>query len=221
MLKKTLFLAFISITFYACTKEKNAPKRSIYYEYYPLKEGVVWIYDVDSTFYNNFNNSRTDYSFEIKDTITSYYTNLTGDTVYRVERYKKEDNSTVWNYQKTITRSVNSRSAEETIDNQTFIRFAFPPELYYSWNGNSKNTLEKQDYKITDFPASVEVNNMVYDSAVVILQVEDINLIREDIVSEVYAKNIGLIKKSFKGVEKNISTGQITHGTIYTMELKE
>lgn len=221
MFYRVLFFAFLATTFFGCTKEQNAPKRSMYYDYYPLKEGFVWIYDVDSTFYNNFNNSRTDYVFNLKDTVTGYYINLSGDTVYRVERYKRESGSDVWNYQKTITKSVNNRSAEETIDNQTFVRFAFPPELYYSWDGNSRNTLGKQNYRITEFPTSLQVGDFHYDSVAVVQQIDEVNLIREDIVSEVYAKNKGLIKKSFIGVDKNISSGQITHGTVYTMELKD
>src|SRR5690606_35171068 len=108
MLKKILFLAVIILTIYGCSKEKLAPKRSMFYEYYPLKEGLVWVYDVDSTYYDDFfTPSRvTNYLFTIKDTVTGFYINLTGDTVYRVERYKKTDDTPEWAFQKNFTRSI-------------------------------------------------------------------------------------------------------------------
>lgn len=216
------FLSFIIISFIllSCTKENNAPARNFYYEYYPLTLKKVLVYTVDSTAYNNFNNSVTNYTFELKDSVASAYVNLTGDSVFRVERYKKEENSAIWAYQKTITRSRSVRIAQETIENQTFTRLIFPPEIYKEWNGNSKNTIGEQFYYISDFPFSTTINNHTFDSTVVVQQIDEVNLIREDIASEIYAKNIGLVQKDVAAIDKDISSGRITHGFMYSMKIK-
>ena len=221
MIRRYFSFAIISIlAFTACTKENNAPKRSLGFEYYPLAKEKVWIYDVDSTFYDKFYNGRaTNYLFQIKDSIADTFTNLVGNTVYRLERYKKSPDSNIWTYQKTFTRSIHLRSAEEQIDNQNFIRFIFPPELGSTWNGNSRNTLEKQDYRIVSFPEMIQIGETNYDSVAVVQQSDENNLIQEDIVSESYAKHIGLIKKEIRQIEKEISSGKIMHGTICIMSL--
>ncbi len=221
MIRRYFSFAIISIlAFASCTKENNAPKRSLGFEYYPLEKEKVWIYDVDSIFYDEFYNGRaTNYLFQIKDSIADTFTNLAGNTVYRLERYKKNSDSNIWTYQKTFTRSIYLRSAEEQIDNQTFIRFVFPPELGAVWNGNSRNTLEKQDYRIISFPETIQIGETSYNSVAVVQQSDEFNLIDEDIVSESYAKGIGLIKKDVRQIKKDISSGKIMHGTICIMLL--
>ncbi len=210
----------ISTILVSCTKENNAPVRHFHYEYYPLKLKKVLVYTVDSTVYNNFNNSVTKHIFELKDSVASVYLNFTGDSIFRIERYKKEQNSTAWNYQKTITRSRSVRIAQETIENQTFNRLIFPPELNKDWNGNSKNTLGEQFYYISDYPFTARINNHSFDSTIVVQQIDEVNLIREDIASEIYAKNIGLIQKDVTAINKEISDGRITHGFNYSMKIK-
>ncbi|ADY51354.1 hypothetical protein Pedsa_0781 [Pseudopedobacter saltans DSM 12145] len=220
MIRRLLLILTISIFVLSCTKENNAPKRSLGFEFYPLKKGNIWVYDVDSTFYDKFYNGRsTNYVFQLKDSIADTYMSMVGDTVYRFERYKKTADSKVWTYQKTFTRSIHLRSAEENIDNQIFVRFIFPPKLGASWNGNSRNILEKQNYSVTKFPERLEIGNTMYDSVAVVQQSDEFNLIQEDIVSESYAKGIGLIKKEIRQIEKDISSGKIMHGTICTIDL--
>lgn len=220
MIRRLLLLFALSFLAFSCTKENNAPKRGLDFEFYPLKRGSVWVYDVDSSFYDRFYNGRmTNYIFQLKDSILDSYINLSGDTVYRFDRYKKTADSNNWIYQKSFTRSIHLRSAEENIDNQVFVRFIFPPELGASWNGNSRNILEKQNYKITKFPESLDIGKTTYDSVAIVQQSDEFNLIQEDIVSESYAKKIGLIKKEIRQIEKDISSGKIMHGTICIMDL--
>lgn len=221
MIKRILFIAAIASILLACNKDKTQ-KRSMGHEYYPLEDGLVWFYHVDSTFYDNFTGgTATHYTFELKDTITGHYVNLTGDRVYFVQRFKKDNTDNKWHFQRSITRSISSIRAEENIDNQIFIKFSFPPALHQSWNGNAKNTLDKQEYTITDFPTAVQVGNTLYNDAAVVLQSNEVNLLTENVASEIYAKNVGLIKKSVRDIkQKNMSTGQILHGSIYTIELK-
>lgn len=219
-LKIIILLAAITFLYSSCTKENNAAPKDLAYEYFPLTLKKVVIYDVDSTVYNNFNNSITKYKFEIKDSIASVFTNLTGDSIFRVERYKRNQNTLNWTYQKTIAKSRTLRIGQETIDNQTFVRLVFPPEIYKDWNGNSKNTLGEQIYYISDYPFTAIINNKTFDETVVVQQIDEVNLIREDIASEIYAKNIGLIQKDVTAIDKKIENGQITHGFIYSMKIK-
>ncbi|WP_304068580.1 hypothetical protein [Pedobacter glucosidilyticus] len=215
-----VILTFLVILSLSCTKEKNAVPKSFQYEYYPLAKSKVWVYDVDSTHYNNFNNSVTNFQFQIKDSIADFFIGLSGDTIFRLERYKKENNSNTWVFQKTIARSKSIRAAEETLDNQTFVRLIFPPEFGAQWNGNSRNNIGEQSYTITDFEVAKEVNGTNYPTTLSITQIDENNLIEEDFAIETYAKDIGLIYKEVKKIEKDISSGRILNGFIYSFKLR-
>lgn len=213
-------LTFMVMLVLSCTKEKNATPKSFQYEYYPLAKTKVWVYDVDSTHYNNFNNSVTNFQFQIKDSIADFFIGLSGDTIFRVERYKKQNNSNTWVFQKSIARSKSIRAAEETLDNQTFVRLIFPPEFGAQWNGNSRNNIGEQSYTITDFEVAKEVNGTSYPSTLTVTQIDENNLIREEFATETYAKEIGLINKEVKAIDKNISNGRITNGFVYSFKLR-
>ncbi|WP_410221661.1 hypothetical protein [Pedobacter sp.] len=202
----------------SCNKHENAPALDMDLQYYPLKENSVNIYNVDSTVYNDFNNSITKYQFLIKDTVTNKYIDATGNTAYRIERYKKSG-TTDWSFQKVISRKVTSNRAEEFLDNRRYIRLVFPPVLNLKWNGNLYNDLEHWDYTITQLDEKQSVNSLNFNHTLTVEQINEVNFIREDIYIEKYAKEVGLISKEVRAIDKEISSGKIKKGFIYKMQL--
>ncbi len=202
----------------ACNKLENAPKPAMGFNYFPLKESHVVIYNVDSTVYSDFNNSITNYLFQLKDTVTNKFTDSRGNETYRIERYKKTATQD-WFFQKLITRKIINYRAEEVIDNKTYVRLVFPITLQSNWNGNLYNDLEewRHEVKELDVPLTIGTNRL--DSTISIQQYSEINLIREDIYDETYAKNIGLVIKEVKAIDKDINTGRTKRGFTYKMQL--
>ncbi|WP_017259458.1 hypothetical protein [Pedobacter arcticus] len=220
MLKRVLFLiAFSSLIWTSCTKENNAPAIDLQPEFYPLNVGAVYIYDVDSTAYSNFTGGKVQYQFQLKDSVADTFTDLTGQVNYRIERYKRNTVNDAWKIQQVYSRNKSIRAAEEFINNQRFIRLVFPPLRGSEWNGNSKNTLDKQEYTIEDDISPLTVNTLNFDSTVTVKEIDEFNLIKEDLVKSTYAKNVGLVQKTVTDIEKNISTGVITNGRIYSYKL--
>lgn len=215
-----LFILLGSLFFAACNKEKYAPAVDLENNYYPLTVGAVFIYAVDSTAYSNFSNTSVNYQFQIKDSITNTFVDLAGNTNYRVERYKRTDSSGPWMIQKVFSRTKSLRDGEESIDNQQFVRLIFPPLSGSVWNGNAKNTLGAQDYTINEDATPLTVNNLNFDSTIVVNEINESNLIREDLVNTTYARNVGLIQKEVTAVDKDISSGKITNGFIYSLKIK-
>lgn len=201
-----------------CNKSENAPKPDMALNYFPLKEAHVVIYNVDSTVYNNFNNTITNYLFQLKDTVTNKFTDAQGNETYRLERYKKTATQD-WFFQKVITRKIVNNRAEEFIDNKRYVRLVFPPSLQSTWNGNVYNDLGEWRHEVKDLDVPLTIGTHQLDSTISIHQCNEVNLIREDIYDETYAKNIGLVVKEVKAVDKNISTGVITKGFKYKMQL--
>lgn len=221
MLKRIfLFSAICYLFLAACIKENTAPAIDLQSEFYPLKVGAVYIYDVDSTVYSNFTNSSQNFKFQIKDTITNTFQDLSGATNFRIERFKRLTTTSPWVFQLVFTRSKSLRAAEEFINNQTFIRLIFPPIKGSAWNGNSKNTIGAQEYTIKKDFSALSLNSLNFDSTLVVNEINETNLIREDVVNATYAKNVGLVQKEVKALDKNISTGRITNGFAFTIKIK-
>jgi hypothetical protein len=221
MLKRILlFAAFCLIFWVACTKEENAPAIDLQSNYYPLKVGAVLLYDVDSTAYSNFTNTSQNFKFEIKDSITNTFQDLSGNVNYRIERFKRITNSSPWFFQIVFTRSKTIRAAQEFFNNQTFIRLIFPPIKGAKWNGNSKNTIGEQVYLIEKDFSALSINGISFNSTIVVTEIEEKNLIREDVVYSTYAKSVGLVQKEVRALDKNISTGKITNGFAFTQKIK-
>ncbi|HET8830036.1 MAG TPA: hypothetical protein VFM79_11880 [Pelobium sp.] len=207
----------------SCTKENNAPAIDLQGEFYPLKVGAVYIYDVDSTAYSDFigncRGTATNYKFQLKDSIADTFLTLTGDTSYRVERYRRTTPTGEWVIQQVYSRNKTLRAAEEFINNQRFVRLVFPPAQGTFWNGNSKNTIGEQEYIIEDGILPLTVNSLNFDSTVTVKEIDEFNLIREDLVKTTYAKNIGLVQKVAIQVNKCISSGEFTLGSVYSYKL--
>lgn len=224
MLNRTLLsIAFCSLVWLSCTKENNAPAIDLQGEFYPLKIGSVYIYDVDSTAYSDFigncKGTATNYKFQLKDSVADTFVGLTGDTVYRIERYRRDSPSKNWTIQQVYSRNKTLRAAEEFINNQRFIRLIFPPKQGAEWNGNSKNTIGKQNYTIEDGILPLTVNSLSFDSTITVKEIDEFNLIREDLVKTTYAKNIGLVQIVATKVDKCINSGEFTKGSVYSYKL--
>ena len=202
----------------ACDKSENMPMPDLNSGYFPLKLNSEVIYDVDSTVYSDFNNSTTNFTFQLKDIVTNKFTDIQGDEAYRIERYKKTATQD-WFFQKVITRKITKNRAEEFIDNKRYVRLVFPTTLQATWNGNLYNDLGEWQHEVKELDVPLTIGGNQLDSTISINQYKEINLIREDIYDETYAKNIGLVIKEVKAIDKNISTGKITRGFSYKMQL--
>lgn len=215
---RSLSFVFVIIALASCTKEKVSPKINFNYSFYPLALTKVWLYNVDSTHYSFFNGTTISYKFQIKDSVANTFTDATNRLAYRVERYVKKPNEILWKYQKTISRTVTTRAAEELIDNKIYTRLVFPPILGATWNANTKNDLLKNEFEITETLDTYTQNNLNFNNTL-ISYFEDTNLIREDVITHIYADAVGLISAEVTAVDLDITTAKIKDGYISKMKL--
>ncbi len=217
MFKNFGFL-FLIACFFSCSKDNLTPNIDFKYNFYPLALTKVLVYNVDSIDYRGFAGEPVSYKFQIKDSVANTFTDASNNLAYRIERYKKNENQTLWQYQKTISRTIKTRTAEELIDNKNYIRLVFPTNLGAIWNGNSKNDLLKKEFAVTELLDSYTQNNLQFNKTLT-THFEDTNLIREDIETHIYAENVGLISSEVRAVDLNIANSRIIDGFIYKLKL--
>jgi hypothetical protein len=214
-IKVSVFL-FLIIGLFACKKSSLAPAVDFKYNYYPLSLTKVLIYDVDSTAYDGFANTTKNFKFQIKDSVADTFIDDNNRQVFRVERYKKI--ADVWKFHKTITRLLSARSAEETIDNKTYIRLVFPAEIDTYWDVNSKNNLGYQETYTSEIFDTFSINSLTFNETINTYS-ENKNLLREDVQTNIYSRDVGLISSDIRAVDLKIETGKIVNGFVYTMKI--
>jgi hypothetical protein len=202
-MKRIFNIFFISIvfslTFFSCRKDATF---DMGYNYFPTDVGRYVIYDVDSTYYDNFYNpvKVTNYKFQIKEKIESIFNDNQNRPTVRLERYVKHYDSLVpysampWTLKNVWTENKTTTTAEKVEENVRFVRLIFPVRVNQTWNANAQNTLDERDftYQFVDVPIVVGNINFglaletVYDDGGQILTSREYR-------SEKYARDVGLI----------------------------
>ena len=112
-------------------------------------------------------------------------------------------------------------SAEIVEENVRFVKLAFPVKSNNNWNGNAFNYLPAETYSYDNINQSMTTGSQTYDSTVTVIHKESVNLIEEDIRHEIYARNVGMVYKYTKTVEKNIAQpGVIIKGVLIEYTLR-
>jgi hypothetical protein len=196
-------LLMLGISFcFSCKKENTEAPVDVGYEYYPVTVGNWIIYQVDSIVYDDFSGTTDTFNYQIKEVIESDFTDNEGRNTQRLERYKRQNDTSQWVIQDVWYSNRNSSTAEKVEENVRFLKMVFPIKSRQEWNGNMFNFMEPQTYKYESLFSPYDAGSMHFDSTVTVLQMEELNLILDDYAIEVFAKNIGMVYKKFRHLEK-------------------
>lgn len=219
MKKIILFFIFIS-AFLSCKKDKTESPEDFGYSYFPLSLHQTWLYSADSIIYNNFTQQRDSIHFFLKDSIVKIDTGDAGKISYKLNRYKRSTDSADWRYESSMSIFLSQNNIIITENNNSFVKLVFPVLKDKQWNGNAYNGDEEQDYFYKEVDVPQTTNNKTFPHSLLIIQQDEENRIEEKFSSEIYSKNIGLIAKEVRNLEKDFSTGVITKGFIYTQKIQ-
>jgi hypothetical protein len=209
---------FALLTLAGCKQDVDTTKLSPYlYDYAPVNIGHSVTYDVDSIVYNfdpPFQSIDTSY-YQIKEVISdTFYDNL-GNINYKISVFKRTDTTQPFSttvYQ--VWSCVVNKSTYQKVENDLrFIKLVFPPINGVTWNGNSY--LPANDtiadvyqpyaswvYTYTSVNASANINRLIFDSTIVVSEVNNQNLVNSELSTATYARHVGLVYKQFELIEK-------------------
>lgn len=89
-----------------------------------------------------------------------------------------------------------TRFAERIEENKRYLILKFPVSEGIKWNGNLYNILDAQEYEYTHVDTTVTVRGISFANCVVVTQKDNQEgLIRKEFAYEIYAPEIGRIKK--------------------------
>ncbi len=192
--------AIFALTLFSCKKDVSTIDMG--YNYFPDQVGRYVIYDVDSTYYDDFFTPTkvTNYKFQIKEKIQSVFTDNQNRPTLRLERYVKHYDSIVpysamsWTLRDVWMENKTTTTAEKVEENVRFVRLIFPVIKNKTWNANAQNTNDERDfsYEFVDVPLSIGNNSFgmvletLYDDGGGILTSREYR-------TEKYARGVGLI----------------------------
>lgn len=212
-----LLLAVILIN--ACKHDEVIEPQIFHYDYFPLEKGIWVVYTIDSTVWDNVNDSLINYSYQIKELVDTSFLDNTGKKAWRIERYKRKNNDSKWSIADVWYANNTGSTIEQIEEDNRIIKLAFPILSTTKWNANAYNTLGEQEYKYIDIHTSKTINSLQFDSTITVLQKpENSNLVNSSYEYEIYAKGVGLISKKHLFLYKNlIDTIEYSNYT-YTIE---
>jgi hypothetical protein len=216
-LKKSYIILLIAsaAVFAGCHKDSDLPAEDMGYGYFPANTGHWVTYLVDSTAWDDFNDTVYYYNYQIKEVIESEFMDNEGRNTLRIERYKRLTDTNAWIIKDVWFANLTSSTAERVEENERFVKLIFPVREGEQWNGNVYNTLGEENYTFTDVHSPYSVSQFFFDSSLTVKQFDEQNLIMRRQSIEVYAKDIGLIYKKYIDI-KTHPTGVTYQGTDYS-----
>lgn len=210
MQKIIWLISILTVFLYSCSKdEEEIVEPDQGYDYVGLEVGKYVVYDVDSFFYDDFDNTIDSSFFQIKEEVDSKIIDLEGDEAFKIIRYRKESDTTDWVLTDVWSSKITTTNFQKVEENVRFIKLIFPIRANATWNGNALNNDGETTYEYTAVDQTETIGGNTLGKVLTVLQFEEVNLIEEKFFEEKYAKGIGMVYKKTVDIssELNSSTG--------------
>lgn len=213
-MKHHIILIILIFALFSC--QSDIETIDLGYDYYITKPGYYLIYTVDSICFDDFYNTSDTTNFLLKELMESTFVDNEGRMAFRIERWHKYSDTLPWKLKNVWYCVKTNQRVERVEENTRFIKLIFPIKNFYRWDGNALNNLGYQEYKYQNAHHPLQILNFYFDSTVKVLQDSFVNLKYVRYKYEIYAKNVGLVKKVFVDLEnKDNLSGEIKKGVKY------
>ena len=162
----------------------------------PLMVGVYQIYDVSETIYVNGPVGELRL-YQLKTEVVDSLPGAKGLFTYVISRQIRSEEDQNWVNLDTWSASFSEMEAIVQQGNTSFVKLLVPASPNLFWNGNLYNTLGEETYTITSSGNAFTIGEMEFTDVVEVTQREEVdNIVGNDIRKEVYARGVGLVKRT-------------------------
>ncbi|MDF1673748.1 MAG: hypothetical protein P1U41_09590 [Vicingaceae bacterium] len=218
-MRNLLLIIFIGVILFSCKKDsEDYVQPDIGQGYAGMELGKYVVYDVDSFFYDDFTATIDTSMFKIKEVVAESYIDLEGEEAFKINRYKKDNDTTSWLLKDVWSAKLTSTNFQKTEENVRFVKLVFPVREGAMWNGNSMNNLSSREYEFLSIDASESIGGNSLKKVLTVNQLENLNLIEQQQFLEKYAKSVGLVyKRNMDLVRDNLSSPWRGYDVTYTL----
>jgi hypothetical protein len=208
---KRVSLFFILLFILVGCSNEDPISTDIGLNYFPLRTGDSWIYQLEETTINQTSTLSTMY--ELRVTVVDSSKNATGGYTYTFHRDKRTTAADPWQTFETWTARVNQNKLIQAEGNTLFVKLVFPLANTLTWNGNQFNNLPNggnlfngsgsESYQASNYnQATTLTTNLEYANTITITHNNfDDPIVGKDVRKEIYARDVGLIYKEVTQLE--------------------
>jgi hypothetical protein len=224
-MKNILFLthfSWIVCMLVSCKEETILPQEKQFNNYHPATKGAFIVYACDSIVYDDFTNTVDTLRFKIKEYYETEFTDNSGRTALRLERYKMPEGTTQWQLRDIWSLVKTDKQVEKIEEDVRMLKLLFPIKEGLEWDINALNNVGSRTVVCKDVHQPFAGQTFNFDSTVTVVNTDPANLVSEFRDTEIFAANKGLVYKQFVNVRyKTPPQTGIKSGTLFTMHAIE
>ncbi len=205
---KTSFIGILTLALilFGCKKQTTP---NFHTDYFGLETGRYVIYNVTEITHDTALNPAHDtVSYQLKTVWEGEYIDNEGRRASEFRRYTRASENDPWVLSDIWTGIIDGIRAELIEENQRVVKLVFAPTLSKEWDVNAYNTMNEMNAYYADVHIDTTINGVAFDSIIVVDQDRFNSLIDTVRLFEVYAKNVGLIRKFEKNNQYNFSDSE-------------
>jgi len=203
-MKHLLYLALCLILFAGCSSDDGSEEFSpdLGYGYFPIELGRYAVYRADSIWHDNPSTEAAgvhDTSrYFIKELIESEFTDGSGETALRLERFKRFAEEDPWELVDVWFIKRTSMNAQKIEENVRYVKMGFPIESGSTWNGNALNDNDPRVYSYDSLYVARSFGELTFPNTVKVLQLDNFNFVEDQLAFEIYASDVGLVRRYYR-----------------------
>ena len=186
-------LPFLTIILFFQSCDNSSTEPIDVYDYFPLEVGRYQIYNVKEEVYSAGVKDAVITSYQEKDEIESKTTDEQGISTYIFSRSTRNVSTDYWQKVKEFSVTEHPDKLLTTINNQTFLSLVFPIDSKVTWNGNTYNNLDAENYRYQDINTSKKIDTLAFDNTLTVLERKDTSIINRYVGIKQYGLGVGLI----------------------------
>ena len=202
-IRRNFLIIAVALGVQSCSETLEPDPGSLGIDHFPLEVGNYQDYEVQQINYR-FSGEVDTMRFQLRVRVADSFGNEEGGTSFLLNRSIREDSlspwvlDSVWSSRKTAFQAIQVES------NQPLVKLVFPFEEEQTWDGNSLNGKNPDEYRMVNVfqPFATSSGSEEWSNTVTVVQGDfDDGITRTDLRTEVYALDIGLVYKSSRIVE--------------------
>ena len=207
------FCLSIFTAIFSCKKQDESIDKKT--EYFGLEKGSFVEYEVTYMFHDSLLQKHDTIIYQLKTLIGDTILDNVGKIASEFNRFQRKNSTLPWEETDIWTAIIVDNRAELIEENQRKVKLIFTPTLEKVWDINAFNNIGTVDAFYSSIDESKTINNLTFENTLTVEEENYKTLLETKRKFEVYAKNIGMISKTYKNLQFKFGSSKPIKGEEY------
>jgi hypothetical protein len=198
---------------FSCKKQDESIDKKT--EYFGLEKGNFVEYEVTYMFHDSLLQKHDTIIYQLKTLIGDTILDNVGRIASEFHRFQRKNSTLPWEETDIWTAIIVDNRAELIEENQRKVKLIFTPTLEKVWDINAFNNIGTVDAFYSSIDESKNINNLTFENTLTVEEENYKTLLETKRKFEVYAKNIGMISKTYKNLQFKFGSSKPIKGEEY------